>query len=70
VGVKAWISPSRGSIGRASETPIPLTVSSAGSPITTRIRGETIASSSSSRETHSSAASAGSAVGHLTQRVP
>ena len=62
--------PGRGSSSRASGISRSLRVSSARSPMTTTQRGWTIAISSTRRSTHSSAASAGSETGHLTQRVP
>src|SRR5215218_2482681 len=53
VGVKAWMSPSRCSIGRESGTLRPLRTRRAGSPMTTTIFGCTIAISSTKRPTHS-----------------
>ncbi len=44
--------------------------SSASSPITTRIFGCTIASSSTSRPMHAGSASEGSGSGHFTHSVP
>jgi hypothetical protein len=70
VGVKVWVSPSLASTGRASGSASSLSSSSASSPITTTIRGLTIAISCATRARHSAADMSVSGTGHLTNSVP
>ena len=69
-GVSFWISPGVASTGLPSGTSSSFSSWSASSPITTTIRGCTIASSPSSRARHSGAASSVSGTGHFTHSVP
>ena len=69
-GVSDCSSPGSSRTSRASGSASSLSVSSASGPITTTIRGCTIAISSTSRAMHSGAASEVSATGHLTHSVP
>ncbi len=69
-GVRRWMSPGISRISRASGSCRSLSTSSASVPMTTTILGCTIAISSTSRATHSGAASEGSATGHFTHSVP
>src|SRR5439155_1340726 len=57
-------------IRRPSGTPMSFSSSSASSPITTTMRGATIASSCITRARHSGAARSVSATGHFTNTVP
>ena len=68
--MRRWTLPGTGSISRPSGMPSRLSSSSASSPITTTMRGCTMAISSSTRARHSGADRSLSPTGHLTKTVP
>ncbi len=69
-GVKGCTSPWRASSVRASGTSRSLSADRASSPITTTMRGCTMASSSTTRARQAGSAITGSATGHFASRVP
>jgi hypothetical protein len=69
-GVRRWISPGFHSSGRPSGTRRSFSSSSASSPITTTIRGCTMAISSRTRARQAGAESSVSCTGHFTNTVP